>query len=249
MTLTSNDHIDLQRIMVEAGKMAQEIRQHLQIELKPDGSVVTNADKEIETFLRSELKKIAPEAAIWGEEYGFEEMNSHGAWLIDPIDGTTNYSVGQPLWGITIAFMQNGKLQSGLVSLPDLNWHFAAQSGHGATMNDSELKPSKTGAIANHELVGDADDMRGTFDFIPGKRRHFGAFVAEAMFLAQGYFRAMTCTKAKLYDAAGSLVILREVGLQIKTLSGNDFEEAGYYKNIKLDPIAILPQNSNLWLR
>lgn len=208
---------------------------------KEDGSLVTEADREVEQFLRNELKHLAEGATFWGEEYGYQEPGSGGLWLLDPIDGTSNYAYGQPLWGVTVALAQEGTLVAGVVALPALGWSFRALRGHGAWCNGERMAQIPAGCVKPNELVGRSDERHDPFTPLPGKRRHFGSFVVESMFVALGMFRAMTSTRVKLYDAAGSLVVLREVGIEVRMKSGEGFDESQWLRDVRCDPFVMAP--------
>lgn len=227
--------------------MAVRLRSTAVTERKPDGSLVTTADKDVEAFLRAELPTLLPGTSIWGEEFGFEEPGPAGTWLVDPVDGTSNYVFGQPLWGVTVALLVEGRLTVGSVVVPDLGWAFSAATGEGAWLNGSRLPHIAPGPIQPFELVGQADDGHEVFDFLPGKRRHYGAFVVEAMMMAKGGLRAMIATKAHLYDAAGSLVVLRECGADVRTPRGEDFDEAQWARPGRCGPFAIVPKDTGAW--
>ncbi len=231
-----NLKLAIESALVDAGHRAQTLRDTMQVELKPDGSLVTNVDRDVEDLLRVRLNEIAPGAGFWGEESGFEPDNSHGLWLVDPIDGTSNFVFGLPLWGVTLAYYQNGAIRAGGVIMPDMGWVFVAERGRGTTLNGEALPKLKPGPIAAHELIGSADEEEGPFADIPGKRRHLGAFIAEAMFMARGGLRAMVATKAKLYDAAGSMIVLRELGADIWNGDWTPFDESQWVIDSKMDP-------------
>lgn len=230
---------NLETAVVTAGKMAQDLRSRLETSIKPDGSIVTNADRELETFLRSELPKLLDGTSIWGEEFGMDTPGPGGLWLVDPIDGTSNYSFGLPIWGVTVGLMIGPEIVAGAVCLPDLGWSFSARKGEGAWFNGSRLPHLKEGPVQKHELIGQADEDAGPFSDIGGKRRHFGAFVVDGMFMARGGLRAMIATKAQLYDAAGTLVVLRELGAETLTATGNTFDESNWVRNVKMEPLLI----------
>lgn len=234
-------------IVQAAGKQAQSLRATMEVRLKPDGSIVSDADTLVEEQLRRNLGPLLPEATVWGEEMGFAEPAEAGWWLIDPIDGTSNYVFGQPLWGVSVGLYKHGRLEMGIVDLPDLGWTFAAALGAGATRNGVALPQVKTGPIARHELLGHADDNHEAFSFLPGKRRHLGAFVIEAMFMAAGGLRAMTSTKCKLYDAAASIVILRELGAEVRTARGCLFDESAWAQPVLCEPFAIVGEDAWPW--
>src|SRR6187431_648871 len=119
------DFSELESIARQAGKIAQDARRESTRELKPDGSIVTNGDRLVEEFLRRELPKVV-NAPIWGEEYGYAEEDPNGVWAVDPVDGTTNYAFGSPLWGVSIALVKGDEVELGAVFLPDLNEMYLA---------------------------------------------------------------------------------------------------------------------------
>jgi len=213
-------------------------------ELKPDGSIVTNADREVEEFLRRQLGPLIPGATTWGEEFGHEEPAAEGYWLIDPIDGTSNFRFGLPLWGITVGFMKDGVLEVGCVSLPDLGWCLAAARGHGATCNGEPMPMIPEGNIRDEQLMGHGDSKTFAIKW-PGKMRHVGSFVAEAAMVARQNLRAMASSRAKLYDAAGGVVICREVGAEIRELDGTTWNEADWQQPKQMNSFVIGPPRSN----
>lgn len=227
-----------------AGEIAIEARKHLKPELKPDGSIVTNGDREVEEYLRSALLQLTPGAGFWGEEFGYSPPTEDGFWLVDPIDGTSNYRFGQPLWGVTIGYMQGGRLRVGTLSLPDLGIMLAAADGLGATCNGGSLAQIPPGAISDEQLIGHTDlrKMRAGF---PGKVRHLGAFVVEAAFVARQQIRAMTAGRVKLYDAAGGIIICRELGADIRHFDGTPFDESLWCEDKRCLPFLIGPRDSN----
>ena len=102
-------------IVQQAGKVAIASRAHMVRELKKDGSIVTNADRDAELFIRSELQRFIPGSTVWGEEFGHDGDSPDGLWLVDPIDGTSNFSFGSPLWGVSVALLKDGVIQLGAI--------------------------------------------------------------------------------------------------------------------------------------
>ena len=89
--------------------LAQAARNHprrLQPEIKADGSLVTPVDHAIEAAFRPFALALTPGAGFWGEEEGYTPPTEAGFWVLDPIDGTSNFAFGQALWGVTGAFLQ-----------------------------------------------------------------------------------------------------------------------------------------------
>lgn len=217
-----------------------------QFEVKPDGSLVTPTDRQIEQILRDKLPALAPGAAIWGEELGYEPPTDQGLWLIDPIDGTSNFIFGVPLWGITAAYYLGGRLVAGVISLPVLQQRFWASEGQGAYLNGRRLDPVKAGPIQPYELIGHNQASTAKEARWPGKSRHFGSFVAEFAMFAQGSLRAMTSARVQLYDAAAGIVIAREVGAVIKHYDQRDFDESEWVNPSRVEPFVFLPPESGL---
>ncbi len=219
---------ELETIAFQAGRIAQETRRELRRELKADGSIVTEADRRVESFVRTELERLAPGTQTWGEEEGFSLPGPDGLWLVDPIDGTSNFAFGSPLWGISIGLAQGEDLTTGVVFLPDFNELYSAHLGGGATLNRIALPPVPPGSIRPEELVSYGDDTLEAYGhaMIPGKMRYSGAFVVEAAWVFQQRFRGMINHKANLYDAAASLCIARELGLDCRYVDGTEIEIA-----------------------
>lgn len=242
---------ELERIVREAGRIAQEARQNLVCELKPDGSVVTNGDREVETFLRDALKPLVPGASYWGEEFGKEPDSEAGVWAIDPIDGTTNYSFGSPLWGVTVGLVLGESVEFGAVFLPDLGEHYFAQRGRGAFCNGEPMALIPPGPIQKHEIVGYCDTLMRRYPGRkwPGKMRCSGAMVTEAMFTVRQRYRGMIGIREKLYDIAGSLCVAMEAGADIRYANGAPFEIPPLMANIPIaEPWLIFPRDSGFRL-
>lgn len=235
--------LELNRIAVEAGVMAQAERDRLGRELKADGSIVTNGDRAVETWLREQLPAFVPGTSVWGEEFGFEDSGANGRWLVDPIDGTSNYAFGGPLWGVSIALEVDGRLVMGAIALPDLEENYLAEDGMGAFCNGASLAPIEPGPIRPHELTSYNDHVAARLNDVPGKQRLSGAFVIDGTFTVQGRYRALVGIREKLYDVATCVLLGREVGAEIRFIDGSPFDEKDHLKDEKIGrPWGILPQ-------
>ena len=195
-------------------------------ELKPDGTIVTAADRAVETMLREELPSLGMDAGTYGEEFGGEPERADGLWCLDPIDGTSNYGYGSPLWGISIGLVQGEQAMLGAVFLPQLGEMYLAALGAGATMNGGRLPPIPSGVIRPEELVSYPDRVlrKHGEQEIPGKMRHTGAFIVDAAFACAQRYRGLVGMREKLYDVAGSLCIAREVGADVRYADGRALE-------------------------
>lgn len=214
---------NLERIAKRAGHLALESRKDLKRFLKPDGSLVTNGDRDVEALLRKELTTLVPGTTVWGEELGHSQPGPGGLWAVDPIDGTSNYTFGSPLWGVSIALIQGNNLELGAISIPDLDELYLAARGHGATCNGKCLKPIPPGPIKPEELVSYNDHVQRALPGckLPGKMRLSGAFIVDGMFVARQRYRGLIGVREKLYDIAASLLILSELDADIRFADGS----------------------------
>jgi len=234
-----------------AGEMALEARRSLVRELKPDGSIVTNGDRAVETFLRPALTGLIAGSTVWGEEFGFEEEGPGGWWLVDPVDGTTNYAFGGPYWGVSIGFAVNDRLQLAVISLPDLDELYLAEAGCGAYLNGERLADIPAGTIRPEEIVSYPERLirRVSTDPLPGRLRCSGAFVIDGTFTATQRFRGMVGHSEKLYDIAASVLINLEVGAEVRYTSGDAFLISDLKRDAKIDrPWMIFPRESGFFL-
>lgn len=233
-------------LMIEAGRIGLAARANLRRELKPDGSVVTNGDRDVQKYLEPRLTGLIP-GAFWGEEGARSEPNEHGLWVVDPIDGTSNYAFGLPVWGVSAGLVQGESVRLGGVFLPELGRLYAVDAEGRATLNGKPMPPIPAGKVEPYELVGVGDTARRAaprFPF-PGKARQLGSFVVEACFVAEQSLRAMVGMREKLYDIAPSVGILRALGAEVRYLDGSPFSLAELVDGRPIDrPWIMAPRGS-----
>jgi len=245
MARPSDKLIELQRLADEAGRLAQSERQRLARELKPDGSIVTNADRAVETWLREKLPAFIPGTTVWGEEFGFDEAGENGRWLVDPVDGTSNFAFGSPLWGVSIGFEVGGRLKMGVVALPDLGETYLGEDGGGAFLNGERLPQIPPGPIRPEELTSYNDTVVRKLTSVPGKMRLSGAFVVDGTFTVHQRYRALVAIRERMYDVAACVVLAREVGADVRYIDGAPFEEKELMRDEKIGRLwGILPRDS-----
>ncbi len=241
---------ELERLTKRAGRIAQQCRQTPERSLKPDGSIVTNGDRAVETFLRVELTALLPGSTVWGEEQGHSVPGESGLWAVDPIDGTSNYAFGSPLWGVSIGLIQNGQVTLGAIDLPDLKETYAAALGSGATCNGQLLARIPVGPVRREELLSYNDHVQRALQghSIPGKMRNAGAFVIDATFVAQQRYRGLLGVREKLYDVAASIAILTELGADIRYTDGTPLEINALLEDRKIGkPWMMFPMDSGFF--
>lgn len=213
-------------LLREAGALAQLCRAELEVQKKPDGSLVTNADQEVEKLFRSRIDEITPGANVWGEEFGYARDEGHGLWVVDPVDGTSNFAFGSPLWGVTAAYIKDGELQAGGIFLPELDELYLASNEGGATLNGESIKPIPSGEIEREELVSCSQYVIKAYREArwPGKWRCSGSFVVDGAFVATQRFRGLIGFREKLYDIGAVLLICAELGAEIRYADGEPMD-------------------------
>ena len=118
--------------------------ENLQVSSKGPGDFVSSADKRTEKIIIDELLKAYPEYGILSEEAGkINEKNKSNRWIIDPIDGTSNFLNGIPQFAISIGYEEENKIKCGLIYDPIKNELFFAETGNGAYLNNSRIRVSK----------------------------------------------------------------------------------------------------------
>ena len=235
----------------EAGALAQRIRKAgFEREIKADGSIVTPADREVEILLRKQLVDLYPDTHVWGEELGFATEGEGGLWLVDPIDGTSNFAFGSPLWGVSVALMRAGILELGAIFLPDLNEMYLAERGRGAFLNGQALPPIPPGPILPEELVSyEPKGCLAPGTPLPGKMRCAGAFVIDGTFTARQRYRGLIGCREKLYDVAAAALIAMELGAEIRYADGTPMVLSDHVVDRKIEkPWIIFPADSGFFL-
>ncbi len=252
MTPLSPQLSHLRELAEESGRIAQECRKSLKRELKPDGSIVTNGDRTVEEFLRKELPALAPSSTVWGEEFGKEEEGAGGLWVVDPVDGTSNYAFGGPYWGVSIGLTRGSEILLGAIFLPDIGEMYLAEKGGGVTLNGSPVAPIPAGAVEPFELVSYCETVRRRLPdgSIPGRMRCTGAFVVDGTFTCLQRFRGLIGCHERLYDVAPSVLMGLELGADVRYVDGDPFDVADLKVHAEIaKPWIIFPANSGFLVR
>lgn len=204
------------------------------IEYKGLNDMVSYVDKETEQRLVDGLHKILPEAGFIAEEgTGQITDNQEFAWIIDPVDGTTNYMHGLPVFAISIALMQNDKIVSGVVYEINRDECFTAWVGGGAFLNEKSIKVSsakylKDSLIATGFPYYDFGMMENYLNILKelmqkshGLRR-LGAASVDLVYVACGRFEGFFEYNLKPWDVAAGTLIVQEAGGMVKDFIGGD---------------------------
>lgn len=202
---------------------------------KRDGTLVTQADREIEKTLRERIGQQFPHHGILGEEEGLQGDHGGPLWVIDPIDGTDNFAWGIPVFATLIALQVDGQTQVGVVSAPALGERYDAATGEGARMNGSPIQVSDRSGIGQARInfaswagwVQAGLDQRWASILTRCRRcRGFGDFWGH-MLVARGAAEAMAEPDLQLWDVAALSVIVTEAGGRLTDFSGARFQGRG----------------------
>lgn len=209
------------------------------VETKPDLTPVTEADREAEQLIRSQLSRVRTRDSVLGEEFG-ESGTSPRQWVIDPIDGTKNFVRGVPVWATLIALVEHGKPVVGLVSAPALQRRWWAALGAGAYTGRSLAKASRI-QVSQVSSLSDASfsysSMTGWKDLgvresfleltdTVWRTRAYGDFWSYCM-VAEGSVDIAAEPELNLYDMAALVPIVTEAGGRFTSLAGEDGPHGG----------------------
>lgn len=203
----------------EAGEIALHYFNIAEARLKADRSIVTEADIQIETLLRKRIVAAYPEHGIIGEEQGGASIDTEYLWAIDPIDGTSGFVQGLPVWGISIGLLRYGDPVLGCFYLPLISEWYEVDLEGPATFNGHPLRVT-SGALLDSEswiCVPSNSHRRYTIDF-PGKVRSLGSVAAYLCYVARGTAAGALVGRAAIWDIAAGLAILRRAGGDIRLL-------------------------------
>ncbi len=211
----------------------------LQVQAKADHTPVTDADRDTEALLRSELARERPDDAVTGEEFG-ATGHSQRRWVLDPVDGTKNYVRGVPVWATLIALLDGDEPIVGVVSAPALNRRWWASKGQGAwtMVGRGDVTRCQVSGVEN---LGRASlsyssltgwEERGLLDgFLDLNRavwrtRAFGDFWSHLL-VAEGAVDIACEPEVSLWDLAALSVIVTEAGGRFTDLGGNPGPHGG----------------------
>jgi len=205
---------------------------------KPDGSVVTSADLDSQDFLQTMLASRYPELPLLGEEMTRpqqEELLAQGVplWCLDPLDGTSNFAAGVPIFGISLALLSGGRATAAWVYDPVRDELFTARAGRGATRNGQVLAPreapplEKAVGVVDYKRLDRTLSLRLIDERPFHSQRNFGSAVLEWCWLAAGRYHFYLHGGQQLWDRAAGALILAESGGTPSTLAGAPLPAAG----------------------
>ena len=208
--------------------------EHLQVSLKGPANFVSLADKRAEEMLYTDLEKARPGYGFLGEEGGKREgSDKTHTWIVDPLDGTTNFLHGIPQFAISIGLQREDTIIAGVIYNPANDELYIAERGKGAFLNDQRLRVAGRRQLnecvvacglphigrGNHQLA--LQEMAALQSKVAGFRR-FGAASLDLAFVAAGRLDGYWERNLQSWDVAAGLLMVREAGGTVSGIQGSD---------------------------
>ncbi|MEP2639679.1 inositol monophosphatase family protein [Roseobacter sp.] len=212
-----------------AGKTARTyFRQHNDVAFKDDQSPVTVVDQMIERELKQAIAQAYPNDAIFGEESGVDGDLTGNLWVIDPIDGTRSFISGNPLFGMLMAYLEQGVPMAGVISMPFFQELYCGGVGHPATCNGQPIAVSGQQDIDDCTLyINEGEKLFAHHPDIfsrlvqAGKTRRFGYDCYPHALLAAGHIDAVVDYDLKPYDYLALTAVVGAAGGIVSDWQGN----------------------------
>jgi myo-inositol-1(or 4)-monophosphatase len=223
----------------DAGQLLLEkFGRKLAVSKKGDINLVTEADLASEALIIERIKSYYPKHAILAEESGEAKIDGAGEWkwIIDPLDGTTNFAHGYPCWCVTLALEHNAEVVIGVTFDPTRDELFAAERGRGASLNNKPVRVSETEDLADALIVTGfpydfkrrEDFARHLTEFLLNSRgvRRDGSAAIDMAYVACGRFDGFWEEGLNPWDMAAGVLLIEEAGGQV---SGYDRSRFSIY--------------------
>ena len=241
----------LHTALEEAGKiLLQNFGKINDYEVKESqSSIVTQTDLESEKKIMEVISTSFSEHNLLGEETGYLDKNSEYTWIVDPIDGTSNFAAGIPWFGVLIALLKNDKPLLAGCYLPVQDDLYFAEKGKGATLNGTPISISKETDLKNILMAYSLD-----FSSIPGKTEHEAKLIEKVVknvrnlrstnclidfcFTAEGKLGACANQTTGIWDVAAPTLLIEEAGGIVSDFNGDELNfsvtEKDYSRNFEI---------------
>lgn len=198
---------------------------------KEQGSPVTQADLDSESYLIENLSKLVPNASFFAEESGKSGNNDY-CWVIDPLDGTTNFIHQLPYFCISVALTHKGEPKIGAIYEPMRDHFYYAKKGDGAFLNGNKISVSSASTlqktrvlIGSHHSCQDLINKIGLLGPQHYSFRYMGAAALDCAYVASGRLDAVIFSGLSWWDVSAGIVLIQEAGGIITDFEGNPLTE------------------------
>lgn len=223
------------RVAKDAGRLLRDrVGTRIDVEHKGSINLVTDVDLASERLIREAISTHYPRHEVLGEEGGLSDSGSEYRWIVDPLDGTTNYAHGYPIFCVSIALECKGEIELGVVYDPMRDELFAAEQGGGATLNNRAIHVSKTAELIQGLLsTGFPYDIKtskltnldhwANFAMNAQALRRDGAAALDLCYVACGRFDGFWELNLSPWDTAAGALIVTEAGGRVTNFSDGAF--------------------------
>jgi len=227
--------------LIEAGKISIRLKKNLKVNYKSRNQPVTNADLEINTFLKNFLKKISPNYG-WLSEESLDDKSRYECenfWCLDPIDGTRSYIYGKPEYTISLALINGQVPILGFIYNPNTEEFFFSKKNSGSFCNEKKINVNKKRKL-NECLIAVSSSEKKKLEslnfFSDKKILKMGSIAYKIALVAKGKIDiALSFTKKNDWDLAASDLLINEAGGEIKSITG---EKINYNtSNLKINSV------------
>jgi len=225
--------LEYQKFAIDLAHQAEEImRDHFSLGIsfdwKEDNTPITIADRKINQMVLDKIREKYPTHSIIAEEGSFMVKESSDVWVCDPIDGTTPFSHGYPLFTFAIAFVKDGEVLMGVIYDPSNNRLASAIKGKGAFLNDKKISVSSETKISKKSII----DVNADFELLSFRENLvkntdcyatvFYSAAFASLLVATGNFLAEVFEYNNPWDGAASKIIVEEAGGKVTDLQGKE---------------------------
>lgn len=234
-------------LLAESASISNRYFGKVSYSIKPgdNNQVLTKADLEIGDYIVSTLQKKYPEHNIIDEESGFIDKRSEYTWVVDPIDGTGNFAVGLPLYGIIIGLLHKNDPIAGGVSLPYFDETYYGEKGQGAYRNGQLVRVSSNPRLSQSLVAYGLDSHYDNPEFTKNEMTILGRLVNsiqnlrssnsvyDAMMVASGKFGGYANQSMRIWDVVGPQIIIEEAGGKVTDIEGNSINYKNHMEKIR----------------
>jgi myo-inositol-1(or 4)-monophosphatase len=206
--------------------------QNLQVSMKGPGDYVSQADRKAEEILKAELSRARPDYSFLGEESGATSgTDTQHRWIVDPLDGTTNFLHGIPMFAISIALERQGQIVAGVIYNPAMDELYTTERGQGVFLNDRRLRVAARTKLTDAVICTGTPhlgrghhgnyliQLRNVMGEVAGIRRT-GSAALDLAYVAAGRFDGFWEEGLFAWDVAAGIIMIREAGGFISDIKG-----------------------------
>lgn len=203
------------------------------VKLKLHHEILTKADLLSEKIIINEIKKNFSEHRILSEESGKTKNKSVYLWIVDPLDGTTNFSMHNPLWSISVSVCYKNEIILGVVFAPLLGEMYVAEKGIGAMINNKKIRTSNIikGKVLNTFCHGSKEKyIKKAIQYFNKQKlsgfdcRQLGSAAIELAYVACGRIESITIPGANSWDVVAGILLVREAGGKVTDFFGKEWD-------------------------